>query len=381
MPYLDYDYLDPLHIVWRDGTAQDPYILKSEFIKVVNQTIVLTEIPDKSYRVRINGYKEINYESFNDKGLDKNEFYVNYATGILQLNSDAEYKTLNITYKGRGFIQYPADRIYYQDKFNNVVYSLKDIIENTKRGVDDIGFKFKELEGMLGKVENALDINEKAVDGTNKATEDAKVATDLALDAHNTTKLIFKEYVMTYSDIAVKFPNPKVGWTTSVYDTGERFRFDGHRWIPIDIISGNVPDATEVSNGLMKKEHFKKVEDISEDTDLMIMYFVIPDEALQGVQAPKLKFKTKGKILSVEAYVGTKGNEDLPIDVQVSTDYENWDSILDFPLLIEGGSYEDNKSHIILDDEVLSENVYRIFVQTFTSDARDLQVLIKTKRD
>lgn len=381
MPYLDYSYLDPLHIVWRKGTPEDPYTLRSEFIKVVNQTIILSEIPDKVYRVRITGYTEVNHETFSNRVLSEKEFYVNYSTGVLQFNSKAEAVTLNPVYKGRGFIQYPADRIYYQDKFNNVVYSLKDIIDNTKKQTDTIDFKFNELEGVLERAEVAIDNTEKAIDDVGKATEDAVVAKDLALDAYKTTRLVFKDYVNTFNDIAIKYPSPQVGWTTFVYKTGERFRYDGIRWVAIDAIGGAIPVATETSDGLQSKEHFIKVRDLSEFTDVKIMTFVVPEDILDGVQAPKLTFSLDGEILSVEAYVGEKGVEDLPVDVEVSVDYENWSSILDFPILIEGGNYEDNKLHKILNKRVLSENKYRITVNTLTADARDLQVIIKAKID
>lgn len=379
MPYHDYGYLDPLHIVWRKGTPEDPYIHRTEFSKVVNQTVVLQEIPDKVYRVRINGYKEINYDTLSDKGLNKDEFYVNYSVGIIQLHAESEAETLNIIYKGRGFIQYPADRIYYQDKFNNVVYSLSNIIETTRKQTNEITFKFNELEGILEKAEVAINNTNEATDSVNEATEDALVATELALEAYETTKLIFKQYVNTYSDIATLYPDPQVGWTVSVYDTGERFRYDGIEWVAIDAIGSNIPDATELNNGLMTKEHFVKVRDLSEFTDVKVMTFVIPEEILNGVQAPKLSFDLDGEILEVKAYVGTKGYEDTPIDVQVSKDYENWSSILDFPMLIEGGNYEDNKLHNVISNTVTKENKYRITVDTFTADARDLQVIIKAK--
>lgn len=379
MPYLDYGYLDPLHIVWRKGTSDDPYVLRTEFLKVVNQTIVLQEIPDKVYRVRISGYKEINHEKLTSKGILSNEFYVNYATGIISTHADAEAVTFNVVYKGRGFIQYPADRIYYQDKFNNVVYSLKEIIDTTRTQTDVVDRRFKELEGVLERAEVAINETNDAVDDANEATEDAIVATELALDAYQTTRLIFKRYVNTFDDIKGYYPYPQVGWTVSVYDSGERFRYDGIDWVAIDAIGGAVADATELNNGLMSKEHFVKLRDLSEFTDVKVMTFVIPEEILQGVQAPKLTFGLTGEILEVYAYVGTKGVEDLPIDVQHSIDYKDWISILDFPMLIEGDSYEDNKLHSVINTEIKAEYKYRLFIPTFTSDVRDLQVIIKMK--
>lgn len=381
MPYTDYGFLDPLHIVWREGTPNDPYIHRSESMKVVNQTLVLQEIPDKVYRVNINGYKEINYETLTNIGIKPNEFHVNYSTGIILFHADAEAKTITVVYKGRGFIQYPADRIYYQDKFNNVIYSLKNIIENSNHHLEEIDFRFKELEGILEKAEVAINQTEDVIDDANEATEDAIVATELALEAYETTKLVFKQYVNTFSDINTLYPNPQVGWTVSVYDTGERFRYDGISWVAIDVIGGNVPEATELSSGLMSKEQFKKLRDISDYTDIKIMTFVIPEDILNGIQSPKLSFELDGIITEVKAFVGTKGLEDTPIDVQVSTDYENWSSILDSPMLIEGGNYEDNKLHTVINDVVAKENKYRITVNTFVADARDLQVIIKALID
>lgn len=381
MPYNDFQYLDPLHIVWRKGTPEDPYTQRVEFLKVVNQTIVLSEIPDKVYRVRISGLNEINYETFNKKGLGENEFYVNYSTGIIQVHAKYETETLNVTYKGRGFIQYPADRIYYADKYNNVVTSLKNIIETMRTNADELNERFADFDKVLRDAEEAINNTNSAIDSANEATEDSIVATEKAWYAHDTTILIWKEYVNKYEDIAVKFPNPEFGWTVAVYETGERFRYDGDNWVAIDAIGNNVPDATELNKGLMSKEHFIKLRDISDNTDVKIMYFVLPEDILQGIQPPKLKFDVKGKILDVEAYVGTKGLQDLPIDIQISNDLENWSSILDFDMVIEGGSYNDNALHTVLNDVVEEDNYYRVFVKTFTADARDLQVKIKMKMD
>ena len=59
------DYLNfknPIHIVWRRGTPEDPYVDRTDIMPVANQRIILSEIPDKIARIEISNMIEINYE-------------------------------------------------------------------------------------------------------------------------------------------------------------------------------------------------------------------------------------------------------------------------------------------------------------------------------
>ena len=114
MAFLQYN--DPLHIIWRKGDDSDPYVDKIDTFKIVNNTIVLSEIPSETYRVAIDGYVEV----YNKKPLS-NGFVVNYQNGIVTFNPSEEGKTITAKYKGRGIILYPASRVYTKLNINGEV--------------------------------------------------------------------------------------------------------------------------------------------------------------------------------------------------------------------------------------------------------------------
>jgi chemotaxis protein histidine kinase CheA len=118
-------YNDPIRIVWRKGDSSEPYVDKVESQKVINNMVVLTEIPDEFTHVSISGYTEI-YEGT----PSTYQFIVNYENGIITFHASQEGLTIsNMTYKGRGFILYPASRIYGHNDNPDVTITLQQIID------------------------------------------------------------------------------------------------------------------------------------------------------------------------------------------------------------------------------------------------------------
>ena len=372
--YLDFN--NPIHIVWRKGTPNDPFIDRLDITRVVNQRVTLLEIPDELYRVRIAGLFEINYEHFIKNSLAENEFYCDYTTGFIFFNSVKEAETISILYKGRGVILYPSNRILHYDGTDSTE-TLHEVIENSKLQVQELIGRTENFEEVLEGMIIATNLTKDATDLSLQATEDARNALDLINDAYSTTVLIYQPYVQKYNDIAIRYPNPQVGWTTQVFETGIRYRYNGKDWIPIDQLGGNIPDATASYSGLMSKTHFVKLEGISKETDYKTIVFICPQEILQGVQDPHIVFPHNGEIKSVSAYVSKTGTSPTPIEVQKSKDFINWFSILDKEVVIPSKKFKDDGTHSITNTTVLEGDVFRLVVPVFITDAYNLTLNIK----
>lgn len=148
MQYLEYN--DPLLITWRDS-----YIDKSDTQKIVNNRIVLSEIPDPFTHVTISGYTEI----YNGNPTS-NQFIVNYQNGIITFNSTEEGKTVTATYKGRGIIQYPAERIYVHSTNPDITQNIQQMIDDGQQAIQvytDIGNAINTANTVKGQLET--DIN------------------------------------------------------------------------------------------------------------------------------------------------------------------------------------------------------------------------------
>lgn len=384
MTYTQSGFLDPIHIVWRAGTSEDPYVDRIEYLKVVNHKIVLSEIPDKFYRVRISGLTEVNIERITKYELGVNEFSVDYSSGIIQVNAIQEAKTLNIMYKGRGFIQYPSNRIYHQDSFNNVVLSLDEIISKSLDSVeylkDSIDGKISDYNQIKTELTDSLDDIHVAIDEAQLSASKADIARDMAIDASETTKLVFKPYVNAFNQITTAYPNPKVGWTTQVYQTGIRYRYDGATWQPIDLFGGNIAIANQNLDGLMSKDDKKRLDEISNDVNVKTMVFVIPNEPSDGVGHIYIKFPHAGTIIDVSGFCANQGTiVDTVISIQKSTDMVNWTNILNPNLTIKKNSYFNDNLHVISTTTVAKDDIFRLDFKTVDDVIADLTVQVKVK--
>jgi hypothetical protein len=381
MPYSDYSYLDPIHIVWRKGTEDDPYIDRIEYLKILNRKVVLSEIPDKTTRVKIAGMKEINYDGSLKKSIAPTEFSVNYSTGVVQFHESQESNSANTIYKGKGFIQYPSNRIYHQDELNNVVESLDKIIERAKASVVDSAEKIKDYEDMRDRLVDTMVQSETATTEAKEATEDAITATDKALDAYNTTRLVFKKYVMLESDVATTYPNPEVGWTVQVYDTGIRYRWDGIDWIQIDLFGGAIPLADETIDGLMSKDDFVKLKKIDEATTAKrVLVFIVPLTPVVGIQPIIARFPFKGKVIGVKALCSIYGETDTEIAIEKSQDMTNWASILTQNVAIRVNQYFDDGTASVPINVVNAGDLFRLNIiqQGVNVQNITLEVIIET---
>jgi len=372
-------FLNPIHITWRKGTSDDPYIDRIDFATVVNQRVQLLEIPDKTFRVRINGMVEINYDNLKTKDISPNEFYVDYSNGFILFHQSMEGKTLSISYKGRGFIAYPSERIYHYDEKNNVTESLYNIIENSKDTIQETLNKISDYQEIRNNVVIAINNANIATSNANNSANEAYIASDLAKKAYESTKIVFKPYVQTFNDILTTYPNPEFGWTVQVYDSGIRYRFDGKDWVPIDLLGGNIPKASEYVDGLMSKDDYQKLKSFPVELKDRVLVFVLPSYLGIGVQGVLGRFPFDGEIVSIRAFCGTAGTTDTLISIEKSTDLINWTLILSNNLRIKAGNNFDDNSCVVQTTDVSQGDIFRINVLQSGENAKDFTIEIKIK--
>ena len=139
------NFVDPIMVLNRAGTSDDPYIQKIENLKVYNNTVVLDELPVLSSGVKIEGMYEKQLE--NDgllMTLNEDEFYVDYRLGVVYFNGTQDNLIKRITYMGRGLILYPIERFYrmrdggdiefFEDTINDLVSKVDLIQEIVNNG-------------------------------------------------------------------------------------------------------------------------------------------------------------------------------------------------------------------------------------------------------
>lgn len=373
--YLEFN--NPIHIVWRSGSSDDPYVDRVDIAKVVNQRAVLLEIPDELYRVRISGMQEINYERFIKDTLKRDEFYVDYSNGFVYFHSSKEAETISISYKGRGMLLYPDTRIISWDG-RSPGQTLREITEQVKEEIKTLIDKTQNYEEYLQKVIIAVNDANNATDQALQATKDAQDAVELVDNAYYTTVMIYQPFVQTESDIETTYPNPEVGWTVQVYENGVRYRWNGQDWIPIDAFGGNIPLASELIDGLMSKEDFAKLQDISDYVDERVIVFIIPDIVESGIQDPHIEFPFDGEILEIKASISSVGVGDTVFNVQKSIDYVEWTDVTDKPITIELGKHFNSEGFEIVEKDVSKGDIYRVNI-TDTLEAKNLTINIRIK--
>lgn len=189
-----FNYNDPLLPQWRDVLQEI-----TESRTSVNNTLILSEIPDVMSKVQIPNMTEV----FPPSTPSDNQFQVDYNTGFVQLGGTVADGTVfeNVHFFGRGVILLPVDRVYSHNKNTNLNDNLQEIIDNSQAGID-------------------------ALSSVNQAISDSQTATKNANDTANNIQTIWQQPVTNFTDIATTYPTPSHGWTVMVSSTGEIYRYE-----------------------------------------------------------------------------------------------------------------------------------------------------------
>lgn len=301
---INLKYFDSIRMLLRSGKTDDPYISVTEQIKIINNKASLNEVPDIFSHIQIDSYVEVykdNYDEMNQ--LASNQFYVEYGNAMIYFNPSEEGKTLTATYKGKGVMQYPAERIWVHSPnpwaVDNLQQFVDFIIAKTAEFTQFIADKETELtnfvngqvtylvnkvaefkayidsfifeaEQEITKMEDQLTITIEKTDECVTATTNAIVATNNAVtetDLMHTdrisTRLIWQNPVNAFLDIEIVYPNPNIGWAIQTLNNGNMYRWDGTTWEFISNLVGVIPPATETLDGLMPKEYVTKIDNLA----------------------------------------------------------------------------------------------------------------------
>lgn len=126
-------FRDPVYWDWyRDVNGNKTSVLRTnETHVVVNNYIVLMEIPDEYYKVQIEGMSEIPW----DKPItNPNQFKVFYTIGWIEFHPSMEGKNVLIKqYYSKGICYIPASRIYTElDNNGNITETMQKYVDSLK---------------------------------------------------------------------------------------------------------------------------------------------------------------------------------------------------------------------------------------------------------
>ncbi|MCM3274319.1 hypothetical protein, partial [Paenibacillus elgii] len=369
---------------WRRGTPEDPFKERMDSLPVINNQITLLEIPSQFHRVKIAGFTEIDQEVFDRRRteLQPNEILVNYSNGNIQFHPSHEAKTFLCTYFGRGLILYPATRIYALIQRNpDVTKTLQEIIDEIHKRMEEYSSLLTEVREAISNARNATDNANRAADNAVLAKEGAIEATNKALEAAASTIMIYKEPVPKFDDLKKIYPNPENGWRVMIESTGDIYRYDGikdNAWKLIDNYSGtSLPYASEISNGLLKKDDFKNFIHRH-------VIFSIPHIPTVGVQNYIIQFPFDGQIEKVTA-VCTKSGMISPTEIQVekidAAGFDSngtWGSIFYQNIIFPSNEYK-GSTPTIKTVQVNKNDYFRINIVQLDSNIKGLTVQLDIK--
>ncbi|WP_182004750.1 hypothetical protein [Priestia aryabhattai] len=251
MSFFNKNLPQPIHIFKRTGGQDNPQLDIKEDVLMTSNRIILKEIPVKYYKVMINdSTSNYFYEKDSIVDLSENEFFVDYTYGIITFHESVVGKLLHFTYKGEGFILLSADRIFTHDEHGFVAETLQELVDKCKSGVEE----YRQLIEWKVQVINQKIIDAQiAIDNANNAATDARTKTADYQAVVDSTKMIYKEMVATFANIATTYPTPEIGWVVPVEATKLRYRWDGFAWICLG--SSEPMDGFNVFIGSMPPEN------------------------------------------------------------------------------------------------------------------------------
>lgn len=116
--------IDPVFIYRRKGTADDPFIPRVEDKVLYSSTdrtgtpsyyITLGEIPDYARKVKVTGADGTLLKETTSISPTKNEYRVDYSSGLVFFNGSQNEKRFTFEYLGTGYVNFPAQRIVMED--------------------------------------------------------------------------------------------------------------------------------------------------------------------------------------------------------------------------------------------------------------------------
>jgi hypothetical protein len=233
-------FTDPIITMRRKGTSDDPFLNILEEVYVDNSKAILTELPYRFDRVKIleqtggagdvssvdggaftdsttNGSETIIYPTMFeiDQGSpDTNQYIVNYSEGYITFNSSQEGAKFLVQYTGVGYRFIGASRVYYEQNLDGSITTIKQVLDSSMSTINNI--------------QNAMDNANIAADNATNVTENFQSLLDQQ-------KLVYKQSVATFADIATTYPAPELGWRVVTKDTGLAYRYDGTTWLEVDM--------------------------------------------------------------------------------------------------------------------------------------------------
>ncbi|WP_068620008.1 hypothetical protein [Paenibacillus tuaregi] len=355
---------DPVSIIARTGSPEDPFKDRSDSLPVINGMVTLLEIPSYTDKVHIAGLTEIDQEVFEAKRvLGPNEFLVHYGNGAVQVHPSLEGRTLLCRYKGRGLIMYPASRIYALiTRHPDTVTTLQDYIDEIQRKLDETYLAMERIEQIIKESREATGLAKLAADNANRAASEADQARDLANDAYKTTRLVYKEAVADQKELHDKYPYPKVGWTVQTYKDGKRYRYDGSSWVLIDIFGSNLQPANEYRDGLMSSGDFSKLKSFPVSIKNRVVGIPLSSYLFQGVQELLIPFPFDGEVIAVRAICGEGGETDTEIAIEKTDNLATWTNILSKNIRFKALSHYDDQSAAVGITKVNANEIFRLNV-------------------
>ncbi|WP_339194076.1 hypothetical protein MKY95_19710 [Paenibacillus sp. FSL P4-0176] len=378
--YLQYN--DPVTIISRSGTPQDPFIDRADSLPVINGILTLLELPSSTDKVNIAGFVEIDQDVFENRSyISEHEFLVHYGMGVIQFHPSQEGTAHLCRYKGRGLIMYPASRIYAMVSRNpDVVVTLQDYI-------DQIQAKINENQIALGKIEDAIrqsqaqtELSKLATDKANLAAEDATQSANKAKDAYNTTRLVYKEPVQDLAELRLKYPLPEIGWTAQTYKDGKRYRFDGKNWIEIDVFGSNLQVVNEFKDGLMSVAEHLKLKDMPLELQDRIIVLCKGSYIFQEPIDILAPFPFSGEIVKVEAICAASGQTETEVTVERTRDFNTWLNVLDRNIKFNPNDRKDDKQVVIKHKQVTAGDIFRanVIKAGLNMQSLTIQITVRT---
>lgn len=121
--------VDPTYVYRRKGTTEDPFIFLNESSKkVVNNKIVLREIPDFNKIIIVKNSSGATLTRVTSDTLKTNEYRVDFSVGLVFFHSGMEGQIVSIEYTGTGYVSFPASRIWIEATGEQVQKTLQDLI-------------------------------------------------------------------------------------------------------------------------------------------------------------------------------------------------------------------------------------------------------------